>query len=234
MTADDAVPEAEIQIDPDFGSQYMAQQDEIHRHIGAVVRNAAELEDVVSTLITWIIDDKAPARVRPLVQGRRLSELIATLKIVLPEYSDKAGMIKALRTVNDHRDRIAHSTAGTDLEVGEFLNLGVHRIDRQARTDRTSLRLDVAAFRAVEHDHTLVRRALFLLVVQRNLRLLGSSDTAADPETAPERAPEPGSILEILRRMAPDFEPTFLGDDELGRLEAILAGAPLLVGFSEA
>lgn len=232
MTADDAETEA----DPDFGDRHSAQQDEIHRHIGAIVRNAAELEDVVSTLITWLIGGKAPMRVRPLVQGRRLSELIDTLKLVLPEYSDKAGIIKALRSVNDHRDRIAHSTAGTDFEVDEFMDLRVHRIDRQARQSRKTLRLDVTAFRDVEHDHALVRRALILLVIQQNFSsLYGPSTAAYGPSTAaePESAPESGSILATLRRMSPDFDPSFLGDDELSRLEAILAGAPLLLGFTE-
>src|SRR5690606_595977 len=103
------------EFDPNFGDKWRAREDAVHRQIGVMVRNAAELEDTMATLVAQIIDPSNPGRVRPLVQGRRLSDLIDTLNMVLPDYPDKPGFIKALRAVNNHRDRLAHSTAGFDI-----------------------------------------------------------------------------------------------------------------------
>jgi hypothetical protein len=63
----DSTTEPEWEADPDFEVKFRTQRDEIHRHIGAVVRNAAEMEDTTTALIAQRIDRDNPGRVRPLI-----------------------------------------------------------------------------------------------------------------------------------------------------------------------
>ena len=219
-TAADHDTDAEPEIDPDFGDKWRAREDAVHRHIGAMVRNAAELEDTMTTLVAQIIDRDNPGRVRPLVQGRRLSDLIDTLNMVLPDYPDKPGFIKALRAVNNHRDRLAHSTAGFDLY--DFENFDVHWIDRQGRATRTTHKLDVTAFGAVEYDHKLMRNAALGL-------FMGRAFPSRDEGEAEENPDSIIAVIEIARKRAQAHP---WDDAAMARLQEVFSGAELALGFT--
>lgn len=209
----------EPEADPYFGEKWRAREDAVHRHIGVIVRNAAELEDTMTTLIAQVIDREDPGRVRPLVQGRRLSELIDTANLVLPDYPDKPGFIKALRAVNGHRDRLAHSTAGFD--IIDFQNFDVHWIDRQGRATRTTHKLDVTAFPEVERDHTLVRNAAFGLFIGRVFPY-------RDKNGVEEKKESILAVIEVARRRASSHP---WDDAAMARLSEVFAGDELALGL---
>lgn len=205
-----AYPDAELQ------ARLRAHRDEIHRHIGFVVRNAASLEESSMVLATQLVDSNTPQRVRPLVQGRRLSELIDTLNQVLPDYTDKPSLIKALRAVNAHRDRLAHSTKG--FEPSDVMNFDVHWIDRQGRSSRTTYRLDLAAFPEVERDHELVGSAVMGLSI-------GLVWAAISGEEAT-------SVRDAIMKAARDAQVHPWSDEAWKRLDEILAGSELKTGLT--
>lgn len=167
-------------------------------------------------LITQLVDSATPTKVRPLVQGRRLSELIDTLSQVLPDFPDKPGLIKAMRAVNSHRDRLAHSTAG--FEPSDVTNFDVHWIDRQGRSSRTTYRLDLASFPEVERDHDLVRSAVQGL----SIGLVFAKVSQAAPT----------SIRDAIMHASRGAEVHPWGDDSLARLDEIFAGRELAVGYT--
>lgn len=201
----------------DIGAKAQAWRDGLYRHIGYVVRNAASLEQEVAVLITALVDSRAPFKVRPLVQGRRLSELIDTLKLVMPDYPEKGNLVKALRAVNAHRDRLAHSTTG--FEFGGKFNWDSHWIDRQSRATQTSHRLDSADFPAVERDHYLVG-----LIV--NQLMSGLMFSEMDGVEAPD------SIAEVMT-FADSKMQSGIGPVDADRIARILTTGGITAGFTD-
>jgi len=171
-------------------------------------------------LLTQLVDAREPNRVRPLVQGRRLSELIDTLSQVLPDYPDRTGLVKALRAVNSHRDRLAHSTRG--FEPRDMLNFDVQWIDRQGRSSRATHRLDVTAFRQVEREHALV----YEIVISLSIGLM-----LASVEAPHEPHPEFSSVEDIVLFGAAGMQPA-MDDAAKRRVSEILTGGELMAGFA--
>lgn len=202
--------------DPELQAKFRAHRDEIHRHIGFVVRNAASLEESSMVLVTQLVESKTPQRVRPLVQGRRLSELIDTLNQVLPDYPDKPGLIKALRALNAHRDKLAHSTPG--FEPSDVMNFDVHWIDRQGRSSRTTYRLDLASFPEVERDHELVGSAVMGLSIGLVWATVSGEEAT--------------SVRDAIMKAARDAQAHPWSDEALERLDEIFAGSELRTGLT--
>lgn len=163
---------------PETGSQL---DDAIHRHIGHIVHTASLLEDTATVLLTFLANADDPQKVRPLVQGRRLSDLAGLLGLMLPEYSDRAVFIKAIVRTNDYRDQLAHSSRDIvpeDRLPGDIGSYSVQWLARQRRKDRDSIRLDVTTLRGIEAEHSLVLAALEVLTTALIMARIDGSEAA--------------------------------------------------------
>jgi hypothetical protein len=156
--------------------------DEVYRHIGRIVSISAHLEVDLTTYIVTLVSVANASKVRPLIEGRRLSDLIDSLSRVLPDYSDGAALIKALRRANDYRDQVTHSTRtlGVDennsaVDVG---SLDVQWRARQQRKQRILFRLEVDEARKEETKHALLQAVVESLVMHRLKNLSTPIETA--------------------------------------------------------
>lgn len=197
----------------------LSYRDQMHLHIGCIVRNAASLENELMVLITMYVDSATPYKVRPLVQGRRLSELIDNLNQVMPDYPEKPKLIKALRAVNAHRDRLAHSIMSFDIEaLRGGLDVTKHWIERQGRTTSTVHGLESSDFPAVERDHHLMVLIINHMMVGMGFRFI-------------EGLAEPESIAEVFA-IADSKMGSGWGEDGLERVNEILATGEIVAGFT--
>lgn len=186
----------------------VSHDDEVHRHIGCIVRLASEIEDAATQLLSWLINSSNPQKARPLLNGKRLSELIDLLAQLLPEYTDREAYIGALRSLNTYRDGLAHSTRGVVPE--DLGNYRVHWMDNQRRKTRTTTRLDLAEARSIETHHRLVRAILETMMV-----------TLIIPRADEEY---PTSILNVLRLDAQRGHSVWSYDQMLEAAASILGG----------
>jgi hypothetical protein len=162
----------------------VSHDDEVHRHIGCIVRLASEIEDAATQLLSWLINPSDPQKARPLLNGKRLSELIDLLSQLLPPFTDREAYIGALRSLNAYRDGLAHSTRG--MVPKDLGNFRIHWMDNQRRKSRTTTKLDLAEARSIEARHRLVRAILETMMLAL---IIPSSDEEL-----------PSSILSFLRR----------------------------------
>ena len=184
----------------------IAHDDEVHRHIGCIVRVASHVEDAATQLLSWLINQSDPQKARPLLNGKRLSELIDLLKQLLPEFTDRASYIAALRELNTYRDQLAHSTRGLVPEdIGDYR---VHWMDNQRRKERSKSKLDLTQARTIEAHHGLLLAILESLMVGL---IVPSAEGA-----------QPTSILGVLQQEAARKTGLWQQDDMLEAAAKVL------------
>jgi hypothetical protein len=152
----------------EFGSvdpvKYMERENEVDRHIGTIVRLTSEMEIGVTDLLAHLVNPTNPTQVRPLVDGRRLPELIDMLARLLPDYGDRKAFTSAMRRALKYRDALAHSTR--HFEYAEWDNYDVQWLSQQRRRERTTMRVERQEARSLESEHRLLLLALETLLIR--------------------------------------------------------------------
>lgn len=135
--------------------------DEMHRHIGAIVQVGAEMEHIAAYILVMLANPDDPMRMKSLFVGRRMSEAIDNLTTFLPDFTDRDDFIRALRSANAYRDRLAHSTR--DFNPDDIGNLTMRTLARHQRRTSSTHRMDMTTARDVERLHILLLATLEVL-----------------------------------------------------------------------
>jgi hypothetical protein len=87
-------------------------------HVGRFILNGAELDQEVTKLVSVLANFGAPRRALAFVEGRNANEKLEMLDAVLPSnMTNRDLVVKALKDLNQYRNRLAHSAAEVDIEA---------------------------------------------------------------------------------------------------------------------